>query len=495
MEKNEEEVNVVSKKGFTLVELLATIVVLGVIMMIAVPNIIGIIDKNKESNKIEDAKRLVSVAQYANGKEKTKLDLDECRIYSLEEIDNNEFEKSPNSDSYDKDKSLAVVRRSASSDESSTYEYYYSLIESKKANEDYTLKQYKSLDADTDETYPEYSLAACEGDIKACIRTMLTCSEPNPNDVSDDEAVPDVGGTKVDQGSQRLTLFDTIDSRSETDSTIEKVTDEKYSLKYYYYKAGATNNNVLFADKCWKIVRTTAKDIDGVANGVKLIYAGNAKDDKCEGSLITDSDLSSAFHATTKYTNSEEMIGYMFAREIGKSTNDTSSSVKSTVDKWYKEKIDEKGGMSYLANVYWCNDRSSKSSNNYYAPYNRKSAGSSELSCKEKRDTFYVGNKEANLTYYVGLLTSDEVTKIGKGSSSYLAFGSTNWWTMSPVRVAGFDSEVFVVDSTGTLSSGKVITKYAVRPTIAIKYRVYVTIGTTGSADNPYKLNLSRYGE
>ncbi len=37
----------------------------------------------------------------------------------------------------------------------------------------------------------------------------------------------------------------------------------------YYYRGAVTNNNVIFADSCWKIVRTTEK------GGIKLIYNGS----------------------------------------------------------------------------------------------------------------------------------------------------------------------------------------------------------------------------
>lgn len=46
-------------KGFTLVELLAVIVVLGLIMVIAVPSTINILEKNKKESFIADAKKIV----------------------------------------------------------------------------------------------------------------------------------------------------------------------------------------------------------------------------------------------------------------------------------------------------------------------------------------------------------------------------------------------------------------------------------------------------
>ena len=51
-------------RGFTLIELLATLTILGIIMAIAVPNVMSILDKNKRTTYLEDAKKLVTQAEY-----------------------------------------------------------------------------------------------------------------------------------------------------------------------------------------------------------------------------------------------------------------------------------------------------------------------------------------------------------------------------------------------------------------------------------------------
>jgi type IV pilus assembly protein PilA len=52
-----------SKKGFTLVELLAVIVVLGIILVIAIPNVLGIIDNARKDSFAATAKMMASQAK------------------------------------------------------------------------------------------------------------------------------------------------------------------------------------------------------------------------------------------------------------------------------------------------------------------------------------------------------------------------------------------------------------------------------------------------
>ncbi|MDD4036333.1 MAG: prepilin-type N-terminal cleavage/methylation domain-containing protein [Bacilli bacterium] len=52
-----------NKKGFTLVELLAVIVILAIILVIAVPNVLGIINKSRNDSFISTARMMVSAAR------------------------------------------------------------------------------------------------------------------------------------------------------------------------------------------------------------------------------------------------------------------------------------------------------------------------------------------------------------------------------------------------------------------------------------------------
>lgn len=116
-----------NKKGFTLIELLATIVILGIIMVVAVPNVTGIIYKNRANTYVEDAKKMVTLADYAirgNNNKIVKPAADHCIVFSLQYLDNAEFEEPPNGGDYQKNDSFVVVKK-----EGTKLVYYAQIVE------------------------------------------------------------------------------------------------------------------------------------------------------------------------------------------------------------------------------------------------------------------------------------------------------------------------------------------------------------------------------
>lgn len=115
-----------NRKGFTLIELLATILILSLLMLVAVPNVMSTIDKNKRDTYVEDAKRMITLAEY-----KVRSDVDiplptegNCIVIILNALDTNSFEEGPEGGAYDFEKSYVVIGR-----KDNTYHYLATIVE------------------------------------------------------------------------------------------------------------------------------------------------------------------------------------------------------------------------------------------------------------------------------------------------------------------------------------------------------------------------------
>ena len=114
------------RKGFTLIELLATILILSLLMLVAVPNVMSTIDKNKRDTYVEDAKKMITLAEY-KVRSDTSIELPtsgNCIVLKLSSLDLSDFNEGPEGGSYDLAKSYVVMARSGS-----TYKYYATIVE------------------------------------------------------------------------------------------------------------------------------------------------------------------------------------------------------------------------------------------------------------------------------------------------------------------------------------------------------------------------------
>ena len=123
-----------NRKGFSLIELIAMIVVLGILMLITVPNIAGILKNNRENIVKEDINKLVANAKTRiNTKQaKNPTGLNECIVMSLSYVDsNNDMKEGINGGRYSQGESFVVIRKELENPNGNiyTYRYYVRLVE------------------------------------------------------------------------------------------------------------------------------------------------------------------------------------------------------------------------------------------------------------------------------------------------------------------------------------------------------------------------------
>lgn len=105
-----------NRRGFTLIELLATVMILSLIMLVAVPNVMSTIDKNKQDTYVEDAKQMITLAEYEI-RSNTDIDLPDdgnCIVIRLEALDLSSLSDAPEGGTYDLRNSYVVIARSGS---------------------------------------------------------------------------------------------------------------------------------------------------------------------------------------------------------------------------------------------------------------------------------------------------------------------------------------------------------------------------------------------
>ena len=279
----------------------------------------------------------------------------------------------------------------------------------------------------------------------------------------------------------------------------------------YYFAGNATDNWVKFGknasnqDLYWRIIRTNS---DG---GVRLLYHGTS-------TTATDAYIgTSAFNTTY---NNPMYVGYMYGTSgslVNNRTNANNSTIKTTIDNWYKDNLNTNYGKYISTTAVYCNDRSvtngtySTSSSFDYAAYTRLVDNKTpSYDCSVTEDKFTVDTSTGNgkLTYPIALMTADEVSFAGglwnknaptwyyynsaKGSST----GSTWWWLLSPYDWRGSYARVFSVygsSSPGYLYDDYVYNASGVRPAISLKFCTLYSTGN-GSASDPYTIKETTSG-
>jgi type IV pilus assembly protein PilA len=119
-----------NNKGFTLVELLAVIVILAVILLIAVPNVFGIIDKSRSDTLVSNAKMMASAARLKVTTTPSYLPSANLKVKSilLTDLDLEKMDRDPDGGSYGANSYVYVAR-----DDTGVLHYYVTLQGSKRA--------------------------------------------------------------------------------------------------------------------------------------------------------------------------------------------------------------------------------------------------------------------------------------------------------------------------------------------------------------------------
>mgnify|MGYP004688507991 CR=1 FL=1 len=298
-----------------------------------------------------------------------------------------------------------------------------------------------------------------------------------------------------------IPLYDYIKNNADTTTTIDfsktsaqdstngiYTTTNTDSGKPVYYYRGNVDNRLIFANFCWRIVRTTE------TGGVKLIYDGVPSNGQCSNTGDNSTIGSSKFNE--KYNNAK-YVGYMYGSSIDDTANTDDSTIKAKIDEWYKNNMTSY--TSQLEDTVFCNDRSytKDGSDLYFGAFTRLYTNKTPtLKCQNARDKFTTKaiNGNGALTYPVGLITADEMAYAGgryyssssDANRSFYLYTGSYFWALSPSDFVGSGAGEFTLGSDGILYYYNVITSNGVRPSVSLQPGIAMTGGGSGTAADPF---------
>ena len=243
----------------------------------------------------------------------------------------------------------------------------------------------------------------------------------------------------------------------------------------------------------WRIIRTNS---DG---SVRLLYHG------------TSTTATDAYIGTSTFNSSDNNIAYVsymygsLGSIANARTNQTNSStIKTTIDNWYKDNLNTNYGKYLSTTAVYCNDRSTSDNKIFGATTRLETNKTPSYDCGATEDKFTVDSSTGNgkLTYPIALMTAREVSFAGglsyknaptwyyynsaKGSST----GSELWWLLSPASWVDGHAYVFNVfgsNGPGSLNSNIVHFEHGVRPAISLKSCTLYSTGN-GTSETPYEI-------
>ena len=167
---------------------------------------------------------------------------------------------------------------------------------------------------------------------------------------------------------------------------------ENDTYPIYYYRGAVDNNNVLFANFCWKIVRTTS------TGGVKLIYNGTPNDGSCDNTGTSSQIGTSTFNSSH---NSPAYVGYMY----GDKYTYSSKSMSSVTDTYYYgNDVTYSDGTYTLTNTIssasWSSIYNGGLNSNHYTCFSTGTTCSS---------VYYIYYTNSSTAYYIVLANGKKV--------------------------------------------------------------------------------------
>ena len=243
-----------------------------------------------------------------------------------------------------------------------------------------------------------------------------------------------------------------VNNKKSDSYEVYKFTNDRvsYNSPIYFFWHKATHNNVVFAGKCWKMIRTTE------TGGVKLLYSGNVNPDGTCKTITDPSGYGGSHVAYNNETNNKKTyVGYTYPVT---GNNNKNSKLKETIDTCLNSSI--KAYSYFLEDATWCNDRSEVSQNG---------GGAVDFAAKKRFGvineaviTLYASERVSvypnykDMTSYTGVLEKDEAVDVYKSKVTWADTCSGGWYKIASGDYANsYVCSNSLDDKTSTPESGQ----------------------------------------
>ena len=457
-----------SKKGFTLMEIIVVIALLGAIMLLVVPNI----TKNfKDSKKRLFYDNVISLYSSAG------------RSFLLSGSQTGKT-FSNDGDALDAEVSADVTYKIIINSFGEITSIYVS-------NGTYT--------------YSKSGSNITKKDIKLEDVIENTSSDNTPDIPSDDGTL--LSRILIDNPT-RLTRSDFSKAFTTTNTGTLYTSTESIAgatpKTVYYFAGNAKNNWVKIGTYYWRIIRTNH---DG---SIRLLFSGTSTD-------TTKGYLGKYGYNTS--TNSPKYVGYMYGNTDSTLDeirgDDARSNAYGLLSNWFVQTVNSKYSNYLSKDAVYCNDRElasgysySLNGNFYFKAYDRlEKSKNPTYDCTNNKDAFSLNNTETKFTLAVGLMTADEVIFAGGSVAEELSYPFTwyynnatdgqsiidadGFWTMTPSDYNTGAADMYYVNYSvlngGLGADGVNLSNIAVRPVTSLKSCILWSKGD-GSATSPYEI-------
>ena len=215
--------------------------------------------------------------------------------------------------------------------------------------------------------------------------------------------------------------------------------DDLYPI--YYYRGAVNNNNVLFANFCWKIVRTTE------TGGIKLIYNGTQREVVNINSITQDKYTNVTNDSTNPYTYDTDTNKWTSTNHTDSATGTIEFSVSEAGDYYLGYSVSSEEGYDY-AIFYLDGTEKAKVSGTESGTINLGSINSSNVIKVEYTKDSSSSSENDNVVFSVGTSTGElSMTCDNSGENSQIGTSAFNSSYNSPAYVGYMYGDTYTYSS------------------------------------------------